>query len=97
MEPADVGGRRFRTAFVVIFGSRGLRAFSGRNLAFPETSPARRIAGRIMPPTFSVDYAAAPRSAIARRDRHAPDSFHRRGWAIERISWSGRATGAGRQ
>jgi hypothetical protein len=98
MEPENIGGKRFRTAFVIILVVAVSALFLACNLAFPESSPA---SGALLAGLCHPVYRWITRLLRGRRSLGAIVTllilFHRRGWAIERISRSGRATGAGRE
>ena len=97
MEPGNIGGKSFRTAFVIILVVAVSALFLAVTWPFLKALLLGALLAGLCHPFYRWITRTPPRSAIARRDRHAGDSLHRRGWAIERISRSGRATGAGRK
>src|SRR4029450_597198 len=97
MEPENIGGKKFRTAFVIILVVAVSALFLAVTWPFLKALLLVALLAGLFHPVLPVDYATPSRSAIAGRDRNVGDSLYRRGRAIERISRSGRATGAGRK
>ena len=97
MEPADISGRRFRTAFVIVL----VVAVSALFLAVTWPLLQALLLGALLAGLCHPLYRWITRLLRGQRSLGAivtlVDPFHCRGWSIKRVSWSGRATGARRK